>query len=125
MIKRLFIIFALLFFTFWSLDFVFSAWPTVNCEWLPGCNGWTTEDWKTAITWFLGSLVADIISYIAVVAVISVMFGWIMYLLSWWEEEKVNKAKKWIIWSLVWVFLSVSAYWIVNFISKFSIAGKL
>lgn len=67
--------------------------------------------------------VSILIKYIAVIAVISLMIAWIMYLLSWWEEEKAKKAKNWVIWSLVWVFLSVFAWTIVNFINQLYISN--
>jgi hypothetical protein len=44
-----------------------------------------------------------------------------MYLVSWGEEEKVKKAKMWIVWSLVWVFLSVSAWGIINMLNNIKI----
>jgi len=75
-----------------------------------------TPLWKAAI-----DFVITFIKYIAIIAVISLMFWWIMYILSWWEEEKVKKAKSWIIWSIVWVFMSVSAWWIIKFITQLSI----
>ena len=43
------------------------------------------------------------IQYVAVIAVIAVMIGGIMYLLSSGEEEKTQKAKNIIIWALVGV----------------------
>jgi hypothetical protein len=45
----------------------------------------------------------------------------VMYLISAWEDEKANKAKKWIIYSLVWVFVSSSAWWIINLINNLRI----
>jgi hypothetical protein len=41
-----------------------------------------------------------------------------MYLLSWGEEDKTKKAKSWIIWSLVWVLTSISAWWIINMLNN-------
>jgi hypothetical protein len=49
------------------------------------------------------------------------MLWGVMYILSGWEEEKVKKAKWWIIWSLVGVFMSVSAWWIISFITQITI----
>jgi hypothetical protein len=70
--------------------------------------------WVSALIW-------EFIKYVAVVAVITLMISGIMYLVSGWEEEKVKKAKTWIIWSLVWVFFSVSAWWIINVLNSLSI----
>jgi hypothetical protein len=49
------------------------------------------------------------------------MLAWIMYLVSGWEDEKVKKAKKWIIWSLIWVLISTSAWAIINLVNSFKI----
>jgi hypothetical protein len=129
MIKRFFIILVLLFSTLvsvWVVNFVNAdnEWPTVNCEWLPWCNWWAVDtwaQWEIAVESFLTNIVTKFIWYVAVVAVISIMFWGIMYMTSGWEEEKVNKAKKWIMWSLVWVLISVSAYGIINFVNSLKI----
>ena len=46
------------------------------------------------------------------------MISGIMYMLSWGQEEKIKKAKTWIIWSLVWVLLSISSWYIINIINN-------
>jgi hypothetical protein len=61
------------------------------------------------------------IKYTAVLAVLALMVSGIMYLISGGEEEKVNNAKKWIIWSLVGVFFSVSAWMIIGLINNFTL----
>jgi len=101
--------------------------PKVNCIWLPGCVDSKIEAptpasrknnlWIQVIT----NLVATGIQYVSVFAVLALILSGIMYLISWGEEEKVKKAKTWIIWSLIWVFLSVSAWWIINIINNLSI----
>ena len=50
---------------------------------------------------------------VAVLSVFALVISWIMYMISAWDEEKANRAKRWIVWSLVWVFLSGSAWWII------------
>jgi hypothetical protein len=44
-----------------------------------------------------------------------------MYLLSGWDDEKTKKAKYWIIYSLLWVIISVSAWGIINLINNLKI----
>lgn len=111
-----FIIFTLLSF---QADLVIAAWPELNCQWLPGCESW--DSWTSGLIGFMTWTIKTFIQYIAIIAVISVMISWIMYLVSWGEEEKINRSKKWIIWSLVWVILSISAWGIINFINQLSI----
>lgn len=124
MINRIFVIISA--FLFFVKSSVFAKAPTVNCYWLPGCTDWSkipspptvVQNVWAEVIW---SIIWYAIQFVAVVAVITLILSGVMYLISWWEEEKVNKAKKWIIWSLAWVFLSISAWAIINMINKITI----
>lgn len=105
---------------------VFASSPEVVCNWLPWCEwGATWEAIASLKDWdffsFLWNIISEWIKYVAVLAVISLIISWIFYLISMWEDEKVNKAKKMIIWSLVWVLLSTSAWAIINMLNNFRI----
>lgn len=125
MYKRIIVLLFILFASF-LFNTTYSAAPSVNCIWLP----WCAED-EINIAWsninnnvwanFMANIIGEFIQIVAVFAVFALIFSGIMYLLSAWEEEKANKAKKWIIWSLVWVFVSISAWWIINFLNNISI----
>jgi len=98
---------------------VFAWTPTIPDLWLPA-----DEKGVSDIAWEVGwNLISILIKYVAIIAVISLMISWIMYLVSGWEEEKVKKAKNWIIWSLVWVLISISAYWLVGIINNLTISN--
>lgn len=93
--------------------------PPIDCGNLPGCwNGGASKDETFSI---IGKVIETGIQYVAVIAVIAVMIGGVMYLISSWEEEKTKKAKNVIIWALVWVFISVAAYSLVSIINNFRI----
>lgn len=93
--------------------------PEIYCGNLPWCgDGETSEANIFDILW---NLIALLIQYVAVIAVIAIMLGWIMYLTSSWEEEKTKRAKNVIIWALVWVIVSVSAWSVINLLSYFRI----
>lgn len=92
--------------------------PKIECTWLPWCGGDSTQNVSVSLIW---KIVSELIKYVAVVAVIALMGAWVMYILSAWEEEKTKKAKKWIIWSLVAVFISISWYFLINAINNASI----
>ena len=95
------------------------ASPEINCAGLPWCDAdWNNEDIIEKIS---VNIITEMIKYISVLAVIALMISWIMYMLSGWEEEKTKKAKTWIIWSLVGVFLSVASYYIVTTIVQINI----
>lgn len=119
--KKNILLFVSLYFIF--ITKIFASWPWVICNWLPWCS-W--DGANNSITWkkfftFIGKVITEMINYIAVISVISLMIAWIMYLISWWEDEQVKKAKKWIIWSLIWVFISTSAWAIINLANSIKI----
>lgn len=102
--------------------------PEVNCVWLPGCPGSdrtspTTPDISSNI-WMelVSNIIWQLMQFVAVIAVIALIISGIMYLVSWWAEEKVKKAKTWIMWSLIWVLLSISAWGIINMLNNIKIA---
>ena len=111
---------------FLRLNYTFASWPEVVCNWLPWCESDSTWDAVTSLSWnnfflFLWSVISEWIKYVAVLAVLALMVSWFMYLTSGWEDDKVAKAKKAIIWSLVWVLLSTSAWAIINIVNNFKI----
>lgn len=112
--------FWILFAFFLSLQSVFAAKiPPIECGNLPGCSGDGAS--KDETFGIIGKTIETGIQYVAVIAVIAVMIGWVMYLISSWEEEKTKKAKNVIIWALVGVFISVAAYSLVSIINNFRI----
>ncbi len=95
-----------------------SAWPEVKCSWLPWCDsGW----WNDIVVKSASILVSEMIKYTSVLAVIAFMMSWIFYVISNWVEEKAKKAKNWMIWSWVWVLVSVSAWFIINIINNINL----
>ncbi len=105
-----------------------SSAPTVNCAWLPWCKDNSIVNPSSASQlnnniWlsFIDSIVSNLIQFVAVFAVFALIISWFMYLLSSWDEEKTKKAKKWIIWSLVAVLLSISAWSIINYLNSIQI----
>lgn len=99
---------------------IYAAAPTVNCGGLPWCSD--GADSADSVYGVIGNIISLMIQYITVLAVLAVMLWGIMYLLSLWDEEKAKKAKNIIIWSLVWVFLSVSAWSIIGIVNNFNIS---
>lgn len=100
----------------------------INCYGLPGCVDKKIEDPsmgyvgdRSNIWWeYLLSIIATMLQYVSVFAVIALMLSWVLYLFSAGEEEKVKKAKNWIIWALVWVIVSMSSWFLVSLVNNFS-----
>lgn len=124
--KKIFLMVILIFILSY-FGIVSSAEPEINCVGLPWCVDTNiqkpgTPDIENNIgVRFMSNIIWELIQIVAVFAVFALIFSWILYLLSSWEEEKANKAKKWIIWSLVWVLLSISSWWIINFLNDIRI----
>jgi len=87
--------------------------------WLPW-SGTSVDNIANKVWW---DLISTFIQYVAIIAVIALMLSWLMYLIANWDEEKVKKAKNWILWSLTWVLLSISAWWIINIINNLKISN--
>lgn len=105
------------FIAFLSVAQWYAAKPWEDCGGHPLCG----SSGGTGVFRVIGDTIAVGIQYVAVIAVIAVMIGGIMYLLSNGQEEKIKKAKNVIIWALVWVFLSVWAMWLINIVNNFRI----
>ena len=115
--KQYLIFLIIIFFSNFSKVFAWRAF--LECSDLIWCNeDVDSSNWPLWIIW---EFISEMILYTAVVAVLSLMISWIFYIISFWEEEKTKKAKKWIIWSLVWVVISVSAWFIINSINHLSV----
>lgn len=124
MIHKIFIFITLI---YTNIYIASASAPAVNCVWLPWCADTSKVDVKAPSSvnnlWIevVSSLISQLIQFVAAFAVFALIISWIMYLLSGWEEEKAKKAKTWIIWSLVWVVVSISAWWIINILNNLKI----
>lgn len=88
-------------------------WPDINCSWLPWCKG-TWRKPETFLVWVIESFIQITLA----LAVIALIFSGILYIISAWDEDKAKTAKRWIIWSLVWVFVSASSWGIIAFLNN-------
>jgi hypothetical protein len=95
----------------WPLS-IYAGWPLTQEQW-----EWFPQIHASYTVWFVESVTTVLIYIVAVAAVFGVIFSWILYLISAGEDEKAKKAKNWIIFSLIWVFVSVSAWWIINLLN--------
>ncbi len=126
MIKKYFLIFVWLFFS-WINSLYASSAPVINCAWLPGCADDEITNPKSPNVpdnigvRFVDNVISNLIEIVAVFAVFALIISWFMYLVSAWDEEKTKRSKKWIIWSLVAVLLSISAWSIINYLNSIQI----
>lgn len=112
--KKIFLAVAIFIFNYISI--FADSWPSIQCTWLPWCG----SGWTNALD-FLWHLVAELIKYVAVIAVGALILAWFMYIFSSGDEWKTKNARNWIIWSLVAVFISISGYFLINLINEANI----
>ncbi|MCT4617479.1 MAG: hypothetical protein N4A38_04685 [Candidatus Gracilibacteria bacterium] len=94
--------------------------PEINCFGLPGCEitEGTDSSSTNKVTGFLGNLVSKLISYAIAIGVIAIMIAGGMYMTSAGDDEKANKARKWITWILTGVVASMLAFAVINMIDN-------
>ena len=130
MFKKIILILLLLWINLFTINFnAFAAIPEVNCIWLPWCvdseikTPWAPDNFDNNLGLeVIVNIIWELIQFVAVFAVLALIISGIMYLLSWWEEEKTKKAKTWITWSLVWVVVSISAWGLINILNNLTIS---
>lgn len=105
-----------------SKDLVYASY------WKVACNSWTLL-WIFDIWWnncvtnnqisWIWNIIIQIInwanSFIWIIVILMIIYAWIQVLFSWWDEEKLTKAKKSIIYIVIWIALLVLNYFILTF----------
>lgn len=100
--------------------------PGINSFWLPWDNDqelwdpWTYNN--NPFERLTNTFIESFIQFVGVVAVLALILSGIQLIISWWEEEKMKKARKWFIWSLAWVIVSLLAFFIITFINNLDIS---
>jgi len=99
--------------------------PGIWGQWLPwdvNNESWLSWNYDNSpFERFANTFASEFIKFVAAVAVISLMISGIMLIISGGEEEKFKKAKTWFIWSLAWVLVSLSAWFLINFLNNLRI----
>jgi hypothetical protein len=60
--------------------------------------------------------VAYLLSFLAIIAVIIIIYAWFNILTAAWEEEKVKNSKKMIMYAIIWLAVIYLAWPITRFI---------
>lgn len=127
MVKKIIIT---LFIIFLGINWAYAEWekstpPAVNCIGLPWCESKNIEDpsidrrWDIIVNNTIQNIVSQMILYVWIISMVVFMINWVKYVESLWDEEKVWKYKKAIIYSIVWVIMSMSSYTIINLLNEF------
>lgn len=71
--------------------------------------------------WFLTKWIAETIMYVWLLAIISLIIGWLMYITSLWDDAKAKKAKNIIIYSIAWIIVAMSAFAVIEVVNNLNI----
>lgn len=118
-------------FTYWAGTWKYTQW---DCQFDPisgdigvglnGCLGWTDLVKATDASinsWFTPMIqiwINNLSLYLGVFTVLAIVVGSFMMVFSWWEDEKITKAKNTIKWWILWFLWILFASAIVNIIIK-------
>ena len=69
----------------------------------------------------LSRIISEAIKYVSVLAMIAITWGGVTYITAYGDEKKVGKAKNIILYSLLAVVLSISAYAIIDVINNLKV----
>ncbi len=90
------------------------SWVEQNSE----AMGDTESYGALAVTYILADLVSGLIGITGVIAVYFLVSNSLQYATSFGQQDKIDKAKKGIMWSIIGLFVIMLAYAIVRFVIK-------
>ncbi len=104
-------------------------WDIISADpmWLP--TFWTKKEvinWLIQFDrknshWFLVKAISEGIKYVWLLAVLSLTIWWIMYMTSYWTDDKTKKAKNVILYSIIWVVISIGAFALVEIVNNINL----
>jgi len=95
----------------WSIDSCLKNTELVDASGDTTIEWWFKDkfiDWTKTLAWFLW-----------LIAVWAIVLWGFMMAISWWEEEKIKKAKDMVKWAIIWFFWIMVAWSLIAIIVKF------
>lgn len=80
--------------------------------------GWLVKASTSNSHWIIVKWIAEWIKYVWLLAVISLIIGWFMYITTLWDDSKAKKAKNIIIYSIAWVIVAMAAYSVIDIVNN-------
>ncbi len=97
------------------------SWAAQN-ENQMGTIGETETYGATAVTLILGDLISGVLAVIGVLAVYFLVSNGFAYATSYGQQDKIDKAKKGIMWALAGLMVILISYSLIHFVIKIIIA---
>ncbi len=108
-----------------SKDLVYASYWKINCNehsffsifsvWWTNCS---TENQISG----LNSIIIQVLNwanwFVWILVILMIIYAWVQVLFSWWDEDKLSKAKKSIIYIIIWIWILVLNYFILTFLIR-------
>lgn len=92
-------------------------WPDEDVSgWLPFQT--TGSFWKNTSQEFISKWISEAIKYLGLIAVVTLTIWWIMYIISFWSDDKTKRAKNVIVYSIVGVVVAMAAYLLIDIVNN-------
>ncbi len=108
-----------------SKEIVYASYWKVDCNertilWIIQIN-WNNCSAVNQISW-ISDIIIKVINwlnwFVWILIILMIIYAWVQVLFSAWDEEKLAKAKKSIIYILIWVAILILNYFILSFLIK-------
>lgn len=86
-----------------GIDLIKNSW----IDWL--YTEWTASEWIQRILIY-------ILSFLRLIMILVIIYAWFNMLTAWWDEDKFNKSKTILQYSIIWLVIVFLAWPITNFI---------
>ncbi len=126
MLKKILVFIVLLFSFIWIQNISFAEfWAEKTGNIYANVKNWLVkwiEITKNTLKWvetkqsfsdYVQSIVAWLLTFLSLVALIYIIYTWFMIIFSWWEDEKMKNQKKTIVAVIIWIIIIWLAYSIV------------
>lgn len=67
------------------------------------------------ISWIISNIINWMNSFIWIWIVIILIYSWLQIIFSNWDEEKIKNWKKWLLFIVIWIWILIMNYLIINF----------
>lgn len=109
---------------FWAKDCEYSSGSSISDN-LDYClnNSELVKWWDDAqiwswFDWFVKKITNSVSLFLSILSVFGIVYGSAMLVFSAWEDEKINKAKTTVKWSIIWFLAIILASTIINILVK-------
>jgi len=91
-------------------------WECWVIQWIEAVKDIEAVENEKKASQYIQDIVKYILSFLALVATLIIIYAWFTVLISVWDEEKTKKSKQMIIYSIIWLVIIFMAWPIINFV---------